>query len=327
MLNILGFKKACSMAWTIFFLLVIFNSTFSFAQTEETPEITAIKPVVGLTGDILVIEGKNFGENKSDSYVEFIDSEATYKAKIEEKDEEWIDNKVMVKVPSHIKREIVKVRIVLGGRISNQKDFGVYPINLIEESIELKKSGVSDSTIVDHLYHLGEGEKNEKTFGNIKLTNGEIKKLKEAGFQDDFIAKFEGHPQHVTLGVAAIWLTETTDLTYAPMIRIFLEPRSYFKKRRDYWKDVYWGLYLPHGLIQYDRWDLNFGVTTLTSTDDSSEQKNYVLIGLSHEINRSALLNIGGAILPGDIKGKQSQVYFGITVDYNFLKYLGIVDK
>ncbi|OGW05893.1 MAG: hypothetical protein A2889_10095 [Nitrospinae bacterium RIFCSPLOWO2_01_FULL_39_10] len=200
-------------------------------------------------------------------------------------------------------------------------------IDLVVEGIELKRSGVSDSTIVDHLYHLGESGQYKRTFGNTLLTRDEIQQLKQAGFQDDFIAKFEGHPQHVTLGVAAIWLTETTDLTYAPMLRIFLEPRSYFKRRRDYWKEAGWNIYLPYGLIQYDRWDLNFGVTTLTSTDSSSDQRSYVLVGLSHEINRSALLNIGGAVLPGDVKGKQTQIYFGITVDYNFLKYLGIVNK
>lgn len=209
----------------------------------------------------------------------------------------------------------------------NNEDANKSEVDLIEESIVLKQSGVSDSTIVDHLYHIGESGRLESSFGNIKLTKDQISQLKKAGFQDDFIAKFEGHPQHVTLGVAAIWLTETTDLTYAPILRIFLVPRSYFTKMRHYWKEVGWNIYLPHGLIQYDRWDLNFGVTTLTSADSSSDQRSYVLVGLSHEINRSALLNIGGAVLPGDVKGIQTQIYFGITVDYNFLKYLGIVDK
>lgn len=214
------------------------------------------------------------------------------------------------------------------GENITQKDFEEYSINLVEESVVLKQSGVSDSTIVDHLYHIGESSHAERVFGNIHLTKEEIKKLKEAGFQDDFIAKFEGHPQHVALGVATIWLTETTDLTYAPMLRIFLVPRSYFTKMRDYWEK--WemvGLYYPRGFFHYDRWDINFGVTTLTSADSSSDKRSYVLVGLSHEINRSALLNIGGAVLPGDVKGIQTQIYFGITVDYNFLKYLGIVDK
>lgn len=214
----------------------------------------------------------------------------------------------------------------------NNEDANKIEVDLIEESIVLKQSGVSDSTIVDHLYHLrefkGDDCNTKGTFGNIRLTKDEIQKLKQAGFQDDFIAKFEGHPQHVALGVAAIWLTETTDLTYAPMLRIFLVPRSYFTKMRDYWEK--WemvGLYYPRGFFHYDRWDINFGVTTLTSADSSSDQRSYVLVGLSHEINRSALLNIGGAVLPGDVKGIQTQIYFGITVDYNFLKYLGIVDK
>lgn len=193
-------------------------------------------------------------------------------------------------------------------------------IDLVAESIELKRSGVSDSTIVEHLYHMGESGQYKRTFGNTQLTKDEIQKLKQAGFQDDFIAKFEGHPQYVTLGVAGIWLTETTDLAAAPMLRIFLVPRGYFEERPPFWT---WDF-----SCHLKRLDLNFGITNLTSSGGKSdEKKNYVLAGFSYELNRSALFNFGGAVLPGDIDGKQTQFYFGITVDYNFLKSLGIVDK
>ena len=53
----------------------------------------------------------------------------------------------------------------------------------------------------------------------------------------------------------------------------------------------------------------------------------YVLIGFSNQLNRSALLNIGWALVPGDIEGVETQFYIGFTVDSNFLKEIGIVNK
>lgn len=116
------------------------------------------------------------------------------------------------------------------------------------------------------------------------------------------------------------------------MVRIFLVPRSYFKKRKPYWKEFLGGPYLPSGLLYHDRWDLNIGITISTSTTEDpenpeSEDKSYILLGASHELNRSALLNIGFAFAPGDTTGERTQVYVGFTVDSNFLKALGIIEK
>lgn len=293
----------------------------------EDITITAIKPVIGLRNEIVIIEGSGFGKKDEKSSVEFIDTKnVIYKAEIKE----WDDNKISVMVPSGIGNEMVKVRVVTETKSSNEVGFGVYSLDLVDEAINLKKSGVLDSTIVDHLYQLGEGRKG--TFGNVHLTSAEIQKLKQAGFQDDFIAKFEGHPQYVTLGIAGIWLYGTHDLVAAPMLRIFLVPRSYFSAQRPYWERVSIcgsksPLYWPKGLLQFDRWDLNFGITNSTSTDASNEQRSYVLAGFSNELNQSALLNLGVAVAPGDVEGKQTQFYMGLTVDYNFLKALGIVSK
>jgi hypothetical protein len=83
-------------------------------------------------------------------------------------------------------------------------------------------------------------------------------------------------------------------------------------------------------LFQLDRWDLNFGYTSKTPTTESNEadeQKNYVLIGLSNQLNRSALLNIGWALVPGDTKYVDDQFYIGFTIDSNFLKEIGLVSK
>ncbi len=78
-----------------------------------------------------------------------------------------------------------------------------------------------------------------------------------------------------------------------------------------------------------ERYDLNIGITApaQTGNTDNNYDKSYALIGLSHELNRSALFNIGWAFAPGDVKGRETQMYLGFTVDSNFLKAVGLVSK
>lgn len=114
---------------------------------------------------------------------------------------------------------------------------------LVDEALALKKIGMSDSAIIDYLYQSGLIEAGGRpeakgVFGNARLTENDIVKLKQAGFRDDFIAKFEGYPQYVTIGVAAIMLTYTNDIVVAPILRLFLVPRSYFQAQRPYWKKL-----------------------------------------------------------------------------------------
>lgn len=52
-----------------------------------------------------------------------------------------------------------------------------------------------------------------------------------------------------------------------------------------------------------------------------------MLTGLSFEINKSALLNIGRAFAVNDKTHDKSQTYFGITIDQNYLKEIGITTK
>lgn len=67
--------------------------------------------------------------------------------------------------------------------------------------------------------------------------------------------------------------------------------------------------------------------TSKGSNSAATEQRSYILVGASNQLNRSALLNIGRAFVPGDIKGKEAQWYVGLTLDYNLLKDVGIVSK
>ncbi len=331
-------KTNIKMKNVLLFIALLFCLCTQLSYAEDlNVKIDSINPAVGFPCDTVTILGSGFGISPDTSFVKFKSAGKEYNAEIKG----WTDKKIIAIVPSvaEKEKEVVKVTVLNKDKSSAPIEFEVYSNKLIEEAILLKKGGVSDSTIVDHLYYLGLSENDEVhatkcVFGNTRLTGYEISRLKSAGFQDDFIAKTEGHPQNVTLGVAAIWLNRTAVLVGAPMLRVFLVPRSYFKKRRDYWGTCWWGMCwkypsLPVGLIDHERWDLNFGLTTVTSTtsDGTGEKRSYVLVGLSHELNLSALLNIGWALVPGDIKGTDKQFYFGITVDYNLLKSLGVVSK
>jgi hypothetical protein len=199
---------------------------------------------------------------------------------------------------------------------------------LVDKAINLKNINMQESTIIDHLAYVDRKYDSRVYFGKCPLSADQIDSLRKAGFQNDFIAKFEGQPQYVTLGVAGVWLQKTADLVYAPIIRIFLKPRSYFHAYRPYFFGR-WGL-SQCGLLQLDRWDINVGLTNKTQTAKSSEteeKERYILIGLSNQLNQSAFLNIGCALLPGDTKYVDSQFYVGFTLDSNFLKEIGIIGK
>jgi hypothetical protein len=311
----------------VFFFIIVLHLCATVSKADTGKCKCTIKPEVGIPGDIITIQG-DFGEKQEDSYMILSDMR-TDRIKIVC----WEKDKVKFMVPPRLYRAIVNVELYINGtrKCTADMKFGLYAsrIDLVNEAIKLRKIRMQESTIIDHLDHISrsstDGSPDRKgRFGNYRLTGSQITKLREEGFQDDFIAKFEGHPQHVSVGIAPLWLLKTKDLVYAPMIRILLTPRSYFYERSPY---ISWPWF---GLWQIERWDLNFGYTTKTSTEESNdigEEKNYALIGFSNQLNRSAFLNIGWALVPGDIEGVETQYYFGFTVDYNVLKGIGVVSK
>lgn len=322
------------------FLLSILHIPFSFAQeanvknadtkTESTgPMIDSVK-FLNEIGDTIFIIGNGFGKQEASSHVKIISSsDKEYEAEIKE----WTEKEIKAVIPyipeiAAAESELLKINVMVIVKDSPpaQKEIEIYNIRkLVRESIQLKKKGLSDTAIVDHLYLKKSG------FGEIKLTGAEIVALKDATFQDDFIAKFEGTPQYVTVGIAAIWLYSTAEISAAPMLRVFLRPRSYFKERHlSPWRGS-GNIFKKTYNFVMDRLDLNFGYTnptyTTKNTDEIKEKRSYVLVGGSFELNRSALFNFGVALMPGDIKGKEKQLYFGITVDYNSLKEVGLIPK
>ncbi|MDA8098997.1 MAG: hypothetical protein M0042_05170 [Nitrospiraceae bacterium] len=200
-------------------------------------------------------------------------------------------------------------------------------------AVEMKKTKLPDDIIVEHLFHEARKEAmngtTEGVFGNMILSGEDVNKLKQAGFQDDFIKKMEGQPEYVTVGVAGIWLNETAELVAAPMIRIFIAPKSYYTPRKPLFEPIsseYPHLRFPTGIRYYEKWDLNVGYTAAAETSknpEESKKMNYVLVGISYELNPAALINVGVAVAPGDTKGSQKQIYFGVTVDQTIFKQIG----
>lgn len=316
-------------------------------------QIDSIAPTVGAEGDVVTITGSGFGTDREHAAVKFradlkdCPAAIVYPRCMEYKEYNAIissitDTQLRVITPSISEKRILKVKAgAYNGTAwtySNEVDFGVYSSPLIEESIILKQSGMKDSAIVDHMYfqEMENGAspaKRKGVFGNIRLEGADIAKLKKAGFDDDFIGKFEGQQQRVTIGIAGIWLYRTSELVAAPMIRILLVPRSFFYEKADYWGTWGWKytswIPKPQGVIDIARWDLNFGITTSTRTSEHSneEKTNYALVGLSHQINAAAFLNFGAAIATGSAEGIKRQYYAGFTVDSNILKVVGLMDK
>jgi hypothetical protein len=327
----------------------------SYSANSEV-HIDLITPSVSMENDLLLIKGKGFGQTKENVSVKFrmklkvCQQNDTECKEYEEYDaivSRVTDTEIDVRTPAVSEKAILKVRVdVKDSNPSNEVEFGIYWQRLVDQSITLKKSGMNDPAIVDHLYFQSissdgaTAAKREGVFGNIKLNAEDISKLKSNGFNEEYIAKLEGQKQYVTLGVGGIWLNRTSELVAAPMIRILLVPRGYFYEREDYWGEWSWGgrkwprnnLYWvpkPQGIVSVSRWDLNIGATSSasTGTDSTGQKTNYVLFGLSHEINIAAFINVGIALSTDNTKGIKKQFYWGVTVDSNFLKAIGIMNK
>ena len=175
------------------------------------------------------------------------------------------------------------------------------------------------------------GNNSSKLFSGIRIIGGELDQLREAKFSEDFISKLEGQKQYVTFGITAVLLAKSSDLVAAPMARIFIVPKSYFKTRVPFFNTNYTPREWIAGVLE--RTDLNVGYTVIKSKTDTSntaagnnKDTNYILAGGSYEINKAALFNIGWGIPVNVSDKKKGQLYFGLTVDYNILKALNIVN-
>ncbi|MBT0666027.1 hypothetical protein KI809_17075 [Geobacter pelophilus] len=196
----------------------------------------------------------------------------------------------------------------------------------IKEAVLWKQKGMSDTAILGHISKMAtrdleENKKSPSVFDGVSIEGDEVKQLRDASFSEDFITKLEGQPQWVTIGMAAIFLPDGGKITTAPLLRIMLEPKSYYKPRYKFGhifsKDFF--------SVARQKFDVNIGYT-VSATKIDSENVNFLLTGFSYEINPSALLNFGAAIPTGGVKDKSVTSYVGVTVDQNFLKAIGLME-
>ena len=92
------FLVVAAIAVSIFLIVGMHN--------KPVPEIEAIIPPVGSPGDVIVIKGKNFGETRDMSYVEFAGSKLTASSYIS-----WNNDTIKLVLPSNIQDGLVVVGV------------------------------------------------------------------------------------------------------------------------------------------------------------------------------------------------------------------------
>lgn len=91
----------------ILFIALIVSSVLLFNyKTQQIPVIESIVPPVGSPGDVVLINGKNFGDVKDTNYVEFAGSKVTSSSFIS-----WNDNCIKLVLPANVQDGLVVVGI------------------------------------------------------------------------------------------------------------------------------------------------------------------------------------------------------------------------
>lgn len=92
--------------WVIFILLFVAVSLILHFKVKQYPEITEINPPIGSPGDLVVIKGKNFGNLRDTSYLEFGGSRLTSSSYIS-----WADDEIRVILPPNVQEGLVVVGV------------------------------------------------------------------------------------------------------------------------------------------------------------------------------------------------------------------------
>ena len=93
----------------VFSLIFVIAAVFFVAylishKTEESPVIESIIPPVGSPGDVVLITGKNFGDERDMSYVSFSGSKITSSSYIS-----WSDTQIKLVLPANVQDGLVIV--------------------------------------------------------------------------------------------------------------------------------------------------------------------------------------------------------------------------
>lgn len=93
-----------SMIWILIVLLFTVGSFIFSIRTKKEPVIFQITPPVGAPGDLITITGKDFGNIRDTSYVDFGGSKLTSSSYVS-----WSDTEIRVVLPANIKDGLVTV--------------------------------------------------------------------------------------------------------------------------------------------------------------------------------------------------------------------------
>ena len=102
-----SFRRYPLLRWFIgiFVILVVLSSVFIFNyRTKPVPVIHSIVPPVGSPGDLVVINGENFGDVRDMSYVEIAGAKLTASSYIS-----WSDNCIKIVLPANVQDGLVVV--------------------------------------------------------------------------------------------------------------------------------------------------------------------------------------------------------------------------
>ncbi len=126
------FLVVAAIAVSIFLIVGIRN--------KPVPEIEAIVPPVGSPGDVVVIKGKNFGDVRDMSYVEFAGSKLTASSYIS-----WSDDTIKLVLPSNIQDGLVVVGV------NNQRSKPALFANEVDIPVPITKSFQTTKPVISSL--------------------------------------------------------------------------------------------------------------------------------------------------------------------------------
>ena len=109
-------------------------------KNKPVPEIEAIVPPVGSPGDVVVIKGRNFGEVRDMSYVEFAGSKLTASSYIS-----WTDDTIKLVLPSNIQDGLVVVGV------NNQRSKPALFANEVDIPVPVTQSFQTSKPVISSL--------------------------------------------------------------------------------------------------------------------------------------------------------------------------------
>jgi len=160
----------------VFIIIVILASVYLISKkTKPIPEIYSITPPVGSPGDVVLIQGKNFGDIRDMSYVEIAGSKLTANSYIS-----WSDNCIKLVLPATVQDGLVVVGIKdlrsKPALFANEVDIPV-PIPVVQQVskpvvtyLSSDKVSVGEVLVIQG-NNFGDAKNNSKVLFTVDYTN------------------------------------------------------------------------------------------------------------------------------------------------------------